>query len=79
MFCSTGNSGVEYGFSKGELLYSIVLALKNKESEEFLYFVILVLDLIVAFRVIGSYEPSLDAEVLVKCSHVPNCKLRFTI
>ena len=77
--CGAGNSRVEYKFSKEEPFYPFILTLWDKEPKEFLYFLIFAFDFVIAFRMVGSCKSGFDAEALVKCSHVPDCKLGSTI
>ena len=70
-----GNSKVKYKFSKGEPFYPVILVLRDKESKEFFYFLILSFDFAIAFRVIGGGESGFNAEVLIESSHVPGSKL----
>lgn len=53
----------------------VVLLLGDEEAQELLYFLVLALDLAVAFRMIGSGQAGLDNKALGESMHVVSGKL----
>ena len=76
---STGNMRVQSELGHRKPINPVVLALGDEETQEFLYFLVLALDLAIAFWVIRGGEASSDAETLVERTHVLSRKLGSSV
>jgi hypothetical protein len=67
--------GVQSKFSSREMFGPVFLSLVIKETKILLYFLVLVLNFAIFFKMIDSSEASFDTKMLIESTYELGCKL----